>query len=532
MGAYLSEPITKKHRESGCLEKYGGEYATCSMQGWRKHQEDAHIHPRYFVRNASDREQDGLIFAGVYDGHGGAEIARYAASNIIDVLVDLPEYKAGAYEKAMQKMYLRIDEKIKTPQAQSELKKLEEAALHQEKVDRQEMREGREKKKGANSKEKSTASASGGSEIQNNAHEELPVAAEQKPGSPELEKDALGDAGDTEAVVLTPEMFEGITNSEDFEKKIMSIIAANHAGSDPASEEQKKSAKAISAAPEKREKSAHVHPNEGKPDSESMQSTNDKPTEASSFSDGSSTVEQELDPDSYGIHSGCTATSVLIVNYSKVICANAGDTRCVLSRGGVAIPLSRDHNPDQKDEYERIYKAGGTVNEEGRVEGNLNLSRALGDLFYKENKAIPAEEQMITSNPEIQTITLSPKDEFLIIACDGIWNVMENQEVIDFIRKALSKGSSLADAAAALCDACLSDGSDGDGTGCDNESVVLLQLNKSLILNKGEPSDIPRVVSGGPPSALKRRNDDDAESNGSPGNDDKRRRKSPHGREN
>ena len=54
MGAYLSEPITKKHMESGCVEKYGGEYATCSMQGWRKHQEDAHIAPRYFVRNISD----------------------------------------------------------------------------------------------------------------------------------------------------------------------------------------------------------------------------------------------------------------------------------------------------------------------------------------------------------------------------------------------------------------------------------------------------------------------------------------------
>ena len=112
------------------------------------------------------------------------------------------------------------------------------------------------------------------------------------------------------------------------------------------------------------------------------------------------------------------------------------------------------------------------------------------------------------------------------LSVERIWNVMENQEVIDFVREKISKGISLLETAAALCDACLSDGSDGDGTGCDNESVVLLQLNKKSIPAKGEQCNSPRVVSGGPPSSLKRRNDNSAVSSSSPESSEKRQRKS------
>jgi len=68
--------------------------------------------------------------------------------------------------------------------------------------------------------------------------------------------------------------------------------------------------------------------------------------------------------------------------------ANAGDSRCVLCRNGVAIELSIDHKPDLPEELNRIHRAGGSV-EEGRVMGNLNLSRSIGDLEYKKNNSIP-----------------------------------------------------------------------------------------------------------------------------------------------
>lgn len=73
-------------------------------------------------------------------------------------------------------------------------------------------------------------------------------------------------------------------------------------------------------------------------------------------------------------------------------------------------------------------QAGGFISD-GRVNGSLNLSRALGDLEYKRDKSLPPAQQMITAFPEVRTLQLQPGDEFLILACDGIWDVLTNQEV-------------------------------------------------------------------------------------------------------
>ena len=79
-----------------------------------------------------------------------------------------------------------------------------------------------------------------------------------------------------------------------------------------------------------------------------------------------------------GFDSGCTA--VVAVKYGdEVHVANAGDSRCVISRQGKAIEMSFDHKPEDKIELERIQKAGGWVTPDGRVKGGLNLSRALGE---------------------------------------------------------------------------------------------------------------------------------------------------------
>jgi serine/threonine protein phosphatase PrpC len=82
---------------------------------------------------------------------------------------------------------------------------------------------------------------------------------------------------------------------------------------------------------------------------------------------------------------GCTANVIFIDDMKKIYSANAGDSRCVLARNGKAVPLSFDHKPDNEIERNRIEKAGSVITE-GRVDGNLNLSRSLGDLKYKQNK--------------------------------------------------------------------------------------------------------------------------------------------------
>lgn len=75
-----------------------------------------------------------------------------------------------------------------------------------------------------------------------------------------------------------------------------------------------------------------------------------------------------------------------------------------------------------------ILQAGGFITE-GRVNGSLNLSRALGDMDYKQRQGMSPEEQMVTAFPEVRSMDLKEGDDFLLLACDGIWDVMTNQEV-------------------------------------------------------------------------------------------------------
>jgi serine/threonine protein phosphatase PrpC len=123
---------------------------------------------------------------------------------------------------------------------------------------------------------------------------------------------------------------------------------------------------------------------------------------------------------------GCTANVIAIEDYKKLYVANAGDSRAVLARKGKAIALSNDHKPHNEIEKARIEKAGSTITEEGRIDGNLNLSRALGDLKYKTNKALKPEEFPVTANPDLEIVDLTPEDDFIIMGCDGIWETKDN----------------------------------------------------------------------------------------------------------
>lgn len=140
-----------------------------------------------------------------------------------------------------------------------------------------------------------------------------------------------------------------------------------------------------------------------------------------------------------GKASGCTAVVALLVGRQLYV-ANAGDSRCVVCRGGKVVEMSFDHKPEDDIEFQRIRKAGGRVTLDGRVNGGLNLSRAIGDHGYKMNKTLPAEEQMISALPDLKCVTLEPEDEFMVLACDGIWNYMTNEEVVGFVKQRIAQG--------------------------------------------------------------------------------------------
>eukprot|EP00922_Rhytidocystis_sp_ex-Travisia-forbesii_P003735 GHVS01005418.1.p1 GENE.GHVS01005418.1~~GHVS01005418.1.p1 ORF type:complete len:1091 (+),score=337.32 GHVS01005418.1:204-3476(+) len=138
---------------------------------------------------------------------------------------------------------------------------------------------------------------------------------------------------------------------------------------------------------------------------------------------------------------GATATVSLVAGWADkqvVITANVGDSRAVLCRAnGIAYSLSKDHKPYSQEEARRIYRAGGSV-VNGRVDGNLNLTRTLGDLMYKSDKTRSVEEQKITAFGDLRCTCLDDQDEFLLVGCDGIWDCLSNQAAVDFVRNAIA----------------------------------------------------------------------------------------------
>ncbi|CAE7462503.1 unnamed protein product [Symbiodinium pilosum] len=187
---------------------------------------------------------------------------------------------------------------------------------------------------------------------------------------------------------------------------------------------------------------------------------------------------------------GCTAVCVVVrkqdlapMPQGDVITANAGDSRAVMCRAGQALELSYDHKPASETEKSRIEAAGGTVEDNqgvARVNGNLNLSRAIGDLEYKKREDLPPQEQVICSTPDVVIRELTPEDEFIVLACDGIWDVMSNQDICDFVKPRLEKGLEMKVISEELLEHCCSeDPSKTQGLGTDNMTVVIVKLKES-----------------------------------------------------
>ncbi|XP_020810912.1 protein phosphatase 1B [Drosophila serrata] len=164
---------------------------------------------------------------------------------------------------------------------------------------------------------------------------------------------------------------------------------------------------------------------------------------------------------------GTTATCVLVTP-KKMYLVNCGDSRAVLCRKGKASISTVDHRPTSPKEKARIKKAGGTVIID-RVNGNLAVSRALGDFQYKRIHWQPCE-QMVSPEPDIFECDRVVCDEFVVIACDGIWDVMSSQEVCAYIHSRLLVTDDLPEIVNSILDICLHKDSR------DNMTLMLLLL--------------------------------------------------------
>ena len=408
---------------------------------------------------------------GVFDGHGGREVAHFAAAHLPETITTTPAYDTGNVTDALREAFLGLDILLVQEEHKTELKAL----------------------KGEDDDDNGTGS--GGMTINSS---QLPEAL----------LDALGVSGESGYVfriVKAPNGQMRITgdgeedgDEDDEEGNAITEIV-------PDDQQQQADNKqliatfppsdVVSPFADIADDSKSGDEDDEREDSRSLAANGkrkrgvagdmevDETGGGDDFQPGREMVIEELNREQeeewHGPSAGCTAVCAMVRD-GEIVVANAGDSRCVLSRNGEAVAMTQDHKPMDAGEYDRIIKAGGFV-ADGRVNGSLNLSRALGDLEYKQTKELPPEAQMVTADPEIRTEKYQPADEFFILACDGIWDVLTNQEAVDFVRERLLAGKTPQEICEEACDHCLAPDTNGCGKGCDNMSIIIVVFKESSL---------------------------------------------------
>mmetsp|Transcript_14389 Transcript_14389/g.25375 ORF Transcript_14389/g.25375 Transcript_14389/m.25375 type:complete len:312 (-) Transcript_14389:1759-2694(-) len=171
----------------------------------------------------------------------------------------------------------------------------------------------------------------------------------------------------------------------------------------------------------------------------------------------------------------CGSTGVCtLITPTHIVVANSGDSRLVMCGEGEENLRfeTLDHKPYNKPESARIYAAGGFVLE-GRIDGQLAVGRGFGRSVFKSNDALEAEHQKFSVSPDITVLTRKETDKFLVLASDGLWDIVSSSAMVDVVRNELAKesdGLTLHSFAKVLCAESVYAGSH------DNVSIVLVRL--------------------------------------------------------
>ncbi|GAA6066744.1 protein phosphatase 1G [Tachysurus ichikawai] len=513
MGAYLSKPNTEKNTANGGNQNL--RYGLAAMQGWRVSMEDAH-------NCIPELDEETAMFA-VYDGHGGEEVALYCSKYLPDIIKQQKAYKDGKLQKALEDAFLAIDSQITSEEVIKELVQIagrpqEEAApekvADEDDVDNEEtallheeatmtieellVRYGQNLNK---SVKKLGQDATKELENRDNVHaDNKGINGETECGASETDSNGKAKLEETAGgskmracrrATASCGGSSAVGGSSDGEKAGATADAGPSCSSSAAPTPGSAKSKFFEDSEESEEGEDEEEGSDEEDGSEqdggdsSENEEDDTEEEEEEEEDTDEEEEEEMclpgmdGKEEPGSDSGTTAV-VALIRGKQLIVANAGDSRCVVSERGKAVDMSYDHKPEDELELARIKNAGGKVTMDGRVNGGLNLSRAIGDHFYKRNKNLPPEEQMISALPDVKVLTLNEEHEFMVVACDGIWNVMSSQEVVEFVNERLkAEGSETKPLSAVieeLLDHCLAPDTSGDGTGCDNMTCMIVKF--------------------------------------------------------
>ncbi|CAM9344685.1 unnamed protein product, partial [Chrysoparadoxa australica] len=442
-------------------------YGVSSMQGWRRNMEDAHI-AKLGLNDTTSGERVALF--GVFDGHGGKEVAKFCSAHLAKELMQLPAYGTADYPEALRLVFLHIDQMLQKAVNTNdevilgELQRYKAMPNPSDDVGRQEeadeVSRSVSEANGVNSKKRAGSESSliGGSSDKRGAANPSRISPGQaldlfdkllKLGGRRGLAAAETTAGDNQG----SQGNSTISDVEELKEKLPALMARTGEMTAPAGTEVTFPANGPATMNPMHQQAAVGAGSGVQP----MDLQEEHPGPAAPMPTVAQSRANICVLPEHAIQAGCTSIVVLLVGNMLYI-ANAGDSRAILCKaGGQVFALSEDHKPTQQRELDRIQKAGGFVTPAGRINGNLNLSRSIGDLKYKCNTSLPLEAQMITSEPDVKSVELANGDEFLVIACDGVWDIMSNQEACDFVRERLANGLAPAVIAEQIFDHCIAD---------------------------------------------------------------------------
>jgi len=214
----------------------------------------------------------------------------------------------------------------------------------------------------------------------------------------------------------------------------------------------------------------------------------------SAIQDSFLSLDRKLKQHLQNDQSGCTCITA-IVTYSPdtskytLNVANIGDSRAILIKKGSESEVlgTVDHKPEDEGEKKRICAAGGFVSASfpARLDGAISLSRAFGDFEYKQNPGFEAKDQKMSPFPDVYLWTAS-RGDILVLACDGVFDVMTNQELATAVVSLIEKNKDMGIVCKMILDECLGKGSR------DNMTLVVIELSDGQDTEKH-----PELVLGG-----------------------------------
>ena len=450
------ETVREANREKTTYDKTlkSIKIGVCEMQGWRPTMEDAAIVLPNYEPNTS-------LF-GVLDGHGGSIISEFVSVNFKNILVKTKSYKKGNYEKALVETFLTMDELLKNRQVnnfiyETHYQKERENALYKK---------------------------------EHKIKKESYIKLRFETGEFEFDLDEIDLSNETDNIETIIFDFKNNINNNDNNKNINTNNDSNIINDDAnktrqdteSAKEEEKSTKNLQIDDIFFTKSSKLNSlNNGLPSFEDVYNIKKcllkfkkKQLMTNEKINNNSSKNLKIEP--YISYDMGTTANIMLIKNNVIYIANVGDSLSVMYKNKKAYNLNREHQTIIETEKDRVLKSGAKI-EGYRINGMLNLTRAIGDLRFKSNKKLTRCEQSVIALPDITRIDNIDDIDFIIMGCDGIWDCVKRQVVCDFIEKEINENpeADLSEILKKIFDKCISPVW-GVILGTDNMSCIVIQF--------------------------------------------------------